>query len=197
MAHILILGRIPVSSQKSHSASWHGFHTLVKNISFEIPVHLDMIASHNSQLHIHAANLLFCHIRKVFHWIQIWSGGWGGQSDTLFGQVHGSSLRWLCDIIMLELAIIILVNCDQECSGSLWHLYNALLVMIIDYGPVNARKRIHTPLHQHHQPEPVTQGRMGPWIYTKCQTLICNSDQILSWETWSASLFFLFNHIIV
>ncbi|XP_053491170.1 uncharacterized protein si:ch211-51h4.2 [Ictalurus furcatus] len=43
--------------------------------SFEILVHVDMIASHNScrfQVYVQAVNLLFYHIPKMFYWIQIW-----------------------------------------------------------------------------------------------------------------------------
>ncbi len=47
-------------------------------------------------------------------------------------------------------------------EGRLWHLNNAQLVL---RGPKCAKKISPTPLHHHHQPEPLRQGRMDPCFH--------------------------------
>ncbi len=73
-------------------------------------------------------------------------------------------------IILLEVAIRRWVHCSHEGmdmvskqhSGRLWRLNNAQLVL---RGPKCAKKISTTPLHHHHQPEPLRQGRMDPCFH--------------------------------
>ncbi len=51
---------------------------------------------------------------------------------------------------------------SNKYSGRLWHLNNAQLVL---RGPKCAKKISPTPLHHHHQSEPLRQGRMDPCFH--------------------------------
>ncbi len=83
---------------------------------------------------------------------------------------------------------------QQQYSGRLWRLNNAQLILT---GPKCVKKISPTPLHLHHQPEPLRQGRMDPCfhvLYTKFwpyhlniaaeiethQTMQCFSNLLLS-----------------
>ncbi len=73
-------------------------------------------------------------------------------------------------IILLEVALRRWVHCShkgmsigqQQYSGRLWSLNNAQLVL---RGPKCVKKISPTPLHLHHQPEPLRQGRMDPCFH--------------------------------
>ena len=88
---------------------------------FEILFHVDTIASQYlpiSQLHIHAANLLFNHVPKVFYWIHIqWLGRPLKNIKLIVMFMRPvwedfSFVTWC--IIMLEVAIRRCVHCGHE-----------------------------------------------------------------------------------
>ncbi len=88
--------------------------------------------------------------------------------------VQEISLRWfkLCDMVHYPAGSSIRrwVHCShkrdghgqQQYSGRPWRLNDAQLVL---RGPKCAKKISPTPLHHHHQPEPLRQGRMDPCFH--------------------------------
>ncbi len=73
-------------------------------------------------------------------------------------------------IILLEVAIRRWVHCSHKGMdmvsnnywGRMWSLNEAQLVL---WGPKYTKKISPTPLHHHHQPEPLRHGRMDPWFH--------------------------------
>ena len=122
------------------------------------------------QLHIHAANLPFSNIPKVFR-----SGDWEGHQRNIelvmfMKPVWDDFCFVTWCIIMLEVAIRKMgtlwpwwyAHGQQQYSNRLWHSSNDWLVLT---GPKCAKKTFPTPLHHRHQPGLLTQGGLGPWIH--------------------------------
>ncbi len=80
---------------------------------------------------------------------------------------------------------------QKQYSGRLWCLNDTQLVL---KGPKCAKKISPTPLHPHHQPEPLRQGRMDPCfhvLYAICLWEMYPPCPVLIWQerhpVWSSA----------
>ncbi len=149
---LLVPGWTPFCLQNCLNSSWHRFNKMLETFLRDFgPYWHDSIMQllYICWLHIHDANLPFHHIPKVLYWIEIW---W------LWRTVEAIWVKWThCHVQETSLRWFELYE-----SGRLWRLNDAQLVQ---RGPKCAKKISPTSLHQHHQPEPLRQGRMDPCFH--------------------------------
>ncbi len=89
------------------------------------------------------------------------------QSEMIWALWHGALSCWNSHQKMGTLLSLRDGHGQQQYSGRLWCLNDAQLVL---RGPKCAKKISPRPLHHHHQPEPLRQGRLDPcfhFLYAK------------------------------
>ncbi len=147
---LLVPGWTLFCLQNCLNYSWHRFNKVLETFLRDFgPYWHDSITQllQICQLHIHDANLSCSRNQSEMIWA-LWHGAlscWKKPSEDKYTVVkkrdgHGQQLY----------------------SGRLWCLNDAQLVI---RGPKCAKKISHTPLHHHHQPEPLRQGRMDPCFH--------------------------------
>ncbi len=145
--------------------------------SSEMLVHIDIIASRSCWKFVGCTSMMWISRSTTSQRCSIGlrSGDCGGhlsKVNSLSCSRNQSEMIWAlwtwC-IILLKVAmrikgikVIKAWHGRQQYSGRLWRLNNAQLVL---RGPKCAKKISPTPLHHHHQPEPLRQGRMDPCFH--------------------------------
>ena len=140
--------------------------------SILVQVNKIMLLLRICQLHIHAANLPFPHIPKVLYWIEIW---WlwrpleHNELIVMSVEPAGDDCV-LCDMVHYPAGSHKVSRLwplrdspgQQLYSGRLWHLKAAQFQL---RRCLMCAKKTFFTVHLYHQPEPLTQDRVDPWIH--------------------------------